>query len=188
MFNTFYDVSLWCKIDQNLISKWHNEAKTTFCDAGDLSPGSSLLDLNHGAPSLRPGRQLNAHKFRDTTSTVPVHALPRNYLRKEIVVVDFPIHSNNNRPNWSTELGSQSGSQCTAHKCELIFCECPHLTAHKSQLFNLCSHTKIKYIFLLKTISYPFFLPFLSTYLKKYFLRVFAVFWSVRDDSLLWWQ
>jgi hypothetical protein len=66
-------------VDENLISKWNNEAKTTYCDAGDLSSGCPLLDLNHGAPSFRPGIQLTAHKLQ---------VLTRNYLSKEIVV-DF---------------------------------------------------------------------------------------------------
>ncbi len=50
-------------------------------------------------------------------------------------------------------------------KFELLSASGPILTAHKSQFFHLCSHTKIKYIFLLKTIAYPVFSP-LSDYVS----------------------
>ncbi len=170
------------------------------------------FDQAHSSP-------LTNWKFR-LVPVVNVHALPRNYLSKETVVVDFEstqtiifqtelrrwtwtgdfkcrevktgfcrnisMQTGSSRtligwksgqttfvPLWDWRVGawlrtrgSQSGWQFTAHKFEASASgPPPHFTAHKSQLFHLCSHTKIKYIFLLKTIAYAVFSP-LSEYVS----------------------
>jgi hypothetical protein len=70
-----------------LVSKWNNEAKTTFVMqvTSPLAVLYSTSTMEHHHFDQAHSSPLTNCKFRH----VPVLVLPRNYFSKEIVVVDF---------------------------------------------------------------------------------------------------
>ena len=114
------------------------------CGAGDLPPGGALLHLHHGAPPLRPGKQLT--QLKQLTSRKQPNQLTAQKQQKQLTLqqlIQFTSHllKQLTSQKQQTQLALQQLTQLTSHLLkQLTSQKQPNQLTSQKQQIQLTSH------------------------------------------------